>query len=154
MIENLLGQFSKLETQTKIDELTDAMIEVSTIRNFIDSLGIRLPEEEYNAIIHMLDPQDDGVVRITKFVDRLEGYLIHLTRKDEFLEAFRVFDTASSGVISVSKFRLILKKHMNLENELMDELIMDMLEMKKIAPIDPSTNLDYVKFAERMFDSA
>ena len=153
MIENLLQRFTRLESQTKIDELTDAVIEVSTIRRFMESLELKIAEEEYTSIIAMLDPMSEGVVKIVELIQHLENYLLHLTKKDELLEAFKLFDKQGTGTINVSKFRLLLKKHLNLENETMDELIMDMLEMKKLAPIDPATNLDYVKFADRMFET-
>ncbi len=154
VVENLLQRFAKLETQTKIDELTDGIIETGLIRRFMESLDLKLPDEEYANILGLLDPMSEGVVRITELIDKLENFLLNMTKKDEMIEAFRIFDKQNTGQINVSKFRLILKKYLNIENEVMDEMIMDMLEMKKLAPIDPMTNLDYLKFADKIFETA
>ncbi len=70
----------------------------------------------------------------------------------QFIEAFKIFDDDNSGKIPVNSFRFYMSKYGKMVPEEMDEMIMDILEMKKKAPIDPSTKLDYITFSDKVFN--
>ena len=142
-----------VESRVKIDDLTDGVIETKTFLPFFTQLNIRISEEELQVFIHELDPNEEGVVKIVDFTAKMEIFLNKCLNKDELVESFRVFDPERTGLISVSKMRLILFKHGGMQSEETDELIFEMLDMKKPAAIEPSVNIEYLKFADKLFET-
>lgn len=43
-------------------------------------------------------------------------------------------------------------KYAKIEPAEMDEMICDILDMKRVAPIDPATKIDYAYFSEKLFN--
>ena len=154
MIQNLLTTMQLVESKVKMDDLSDGVIETKTFQPFFNQLNIRISEEEIQSMIKELDPNEEGVVKIVDFTFLLEQHLQKYVNKEELLESFRVFDSTRTGQISVSKMRLILFQNGGMQSEETDELIFEMLEMKKPAPIDPTTSIDYVKFADKLFENS
>jgi Ca2+-binding EF-hand superfamily protein len=72
-----------------------------------------------------------------------ESYKAPLTT-DELVEAFRVFDLADTGVLSIDKFKELV---MGLADSLSPE---DVENIMKEVPVDSRGNFDYVVFARRL----
>ncbi len=55
-------------------------------------------------------------------------------------------------MIPINSFRYFMLKYAKIEPAEMDEMICDILDMKKVAPIDSSVKVDYVYFSEKLFN--
>lgn len=154
MVQNLLSTMQLVEGTAKLDDLTDGVIEVKSVAPFFAQLNVRISEDDLKALVKELDPSEKGVIRVTDFVARIEVYLKQYIDKEELLESFRVFDPERTGLLNVSKMRLILFKYGGMQSEETDELIFEMLDIKKPAVVDPATNIEYLKFADKLFEIA
>ena len=70
----------------------------------------------------------------------------------QFIEAFKIFDEDGSGKIPINSFRFFMSKYAKMDPADMDDMICDILDLRKIAPLDPSTKVDYLNFAEKLFN--
>jgi Ca2+-binding EF-hand superfamily protein len=68
------------------------------------------------------------------------------------LEAFKIFDEDGTGLIPINSFRYFMLKYAKMDPAEMDDMICDILGLKRITPLDPATKVDYKEFGKKLFD--
>lgn len=153
LLSNLAEQFEKLETTKKLDDFSDSFVERVNLRAFLDLMRYKLSDEEVASIEANLCSDSEGeAIKLVDLYLELKDHFKKNSLKREMQEAFRVFDQQRKGRLSVSFFRLVMKKYSSISDEDLDLLIMDCLEMKKLAPIEAGAEFDYVEFVNRLFE--
>lgn len=150
-LKNLMDQFEKMRIQNELDDMTDSVIEERYLKKLFEAIGYKISDEEYAELLKKVDAEGEGMIQLSDLLKELGPYLDSNGNKLELLEAFKIFDPTGSGKISLFDFRLIMKKYAKIEEQVLDELVMDIFEMKKLNQIDQQAGVDYVKFCERMY---
>ena len=154
------SQYRLRSAFNEIDQDGDEKIILAELPTVLALLGeTKITPEKMETIMNELSVVDedarddhDRYVTLQNFLDKIGPFLENYGSKSEFTEAFRVLDEKGKGSIPVNTFRYYMLEYGQVEPAKLDELVMDMLEMKKNAAIDPATPLDYMDFATRIFD--
>ena len=59
------------------------------------------------------------------------------------IEAFVTFDPQKTGKIKLYDFRLIMKKYAKISDEELDELTLNIFDVKKLNQIPPESDINY-----------
>lgn len=150
-LKNLMDQFERMRIQNELDDMTDSVIEERYLRKLFEAIGYKVSEDQYGELVKRVDPENEGMIQLSDLLKELSPYLDSNGNKLELIEAFRVFDPNHSGKITLFDFRLIMKKYAKIDDQLLDELVMDIFEIKKLNQLDHQASIDYLKFCERMY---
>lgn len=152
--EDFQRQIEAISSLTTIDMDGNGSVDVTLIKEIMALLGEpKCPQEKLDEITKVLIGESQTVrIPLDEFLTKIRPYLSSYGSQKEFLEAFKIFDEDGSGKIPINAFRFFMLKYAKMEPAEMDEMICDILDMKKVAPIDSSTKIDYMQFSEKLFN--
>ena len=110
-----------------------------------------MSEDQLQDLTSRLDAENTGKIPIFNLLSFLKEYLYTNGSKKELIEAFRTFDIEKKGKISLSKFRLIMKKYGKITNEELDGLTLDIFQVKKLNQVPTDGDIMYLEFCDRLF---
>lgn len=155
MVEELtddqINQFKKVFK--KFDKDASGYIPMKTVGTVMRLLGQNPTELELENYVHEVDPQGSGFVDFPTFVGLMAGKLRDpfATSSDEMIEAFRVFDTERTGMISADYLREILS---TLGEKLGDQEIDELVRVSQLADKDADGNINYEALVNLIFSNA
>lgn len=143
-------QDKRFELMEEIVSLYDkdksGLINVRDSSKILKTLGRQLTEEEIEQFISLIDPEEEGKVTISAF---MQGITTVFTVPQEFLEevkdAFNFFDTNNDGIISSDEFKKILMKFGGYEKKYL-EGIFKQLDLDKDGEININEFIEAWKF--------
>ena len=150
-LKNFMAQFERMRIQNELDDMTDSVIEERCLKKLFEAIGYKISDEQYQDLLNNLDPETEGMIQLSDLLKELGPYLDSNGNRLELLEAFRVFDPELTGKIPLFDFRLIMKKYAKIDDQTLDELVLDIFEIKKLGQLDQLASVDYIKFCDKMY---
>lgn len=106
------------------DRDKDGLINSKELGNILRSLGHEPSEQELTDMINEIDGDADGKIDFNEFIDLMLKRAKDSDIEEELIEAFRIFDKESEGLISSSEFRhIMLTLGEKLSEDEVDEMI-------------------------------
>lgn len=102
-------------------------------------------------IAKRLDPENIGQIDLGVLIAELSEFLALIGNKKELLEAFGTLDEKKKGKLELFDFRFYLKKYAQISDEDLDQMVLDIFEVKKLSQVDKGAEVDYKAFADKIF---
>lgn len=134
------------ESFSFFDKDGDGMISSEEFKLILNSLGLNPTQSELTDLINEIDTNKDGKIDFTEFRTKLSFINKTLSKDDQFLQAFRMFDKDGNGYISSSELRNVM---LSLGEKLSDEELDDMIAS---ADIDGDGQVNYEEFVKIIFE--
>ena len=112
------------EAFSLFDKDGDGTITIDELATVMRSLGQNPTDEELQDMINEVDADGNGVIDFSEFLNLMAKKGKENDAKEEYMEAFRVFDRDGDGLISREELRFAM---MNLGEKLTDEELDAML---------------------------
>nr|XP_027232651.1 troponin C, isotype gamma-like [Penaeus vannamei] len=137
------------KTFAMFDQEKTGFVPTNKITGILNTLDLKFSEEDVRLKIKAIDPNKEGKLNFTNFMNILSAYMVDDDDDDEAMyqelkEAFRLYDRGGDGYITTATLKEILKELDNkLSNEDLDGIIDEIDE-------DGSGTVDFDEFMEMM----
>ena len=129
-----------IESFRLFDKEGDGLIRCKELGSVMRSLGQNPTSSQLQDMLNELDADGNGTIDLPEFLTMMSRKMKDTDSEEEICEAFRVFDTAGDGFISVADLRHVMT---NLGEKLTDQEIDEMI---KEAHVDAYGQINYEKF--------